>query len=117
MNSIAESASFHTTGGRDAGRKRICRAFCAKSDRYCVAVAGVCDGLSDHDGVVATFFLIRYQSMVASRREINFARQFSSVSLVHRTETNLARQFFEVRPFIIAVQQNFRAESKSYGAK
>lgn len=54
------------------------------------------------------FFLIRYQTVVASTREINFARQFSSVSLVHRTETNVARQFFEVSLFIIAVQQNFR---------
>jgi len=57
--------------------------------------------------VVSTFFLIRYHTVVASRRLINFARQFSSVSLVHRTETNIARQFFEVCPFIIAVQQNF----------
>jgi hypothetical protein len=54
------------------------------------------------------FFLIRYQTVVASTREINLARQFSSVSLVHRTETNIARQFFEVSRFIIAVQQNFR---------
>src|SRR2546421_5992748 len=38
------------------------------------------------------FFLIRYHTVVASRRLINFARQFSSVSLVHRTETNIARQ-------------------------
>ena len=54
------------------------------------------------------FFLIKYQTVVASTREINFARQFSSVNLVHRTETNIARQFFEVCPFIIAVQQSFR---------
>jgi hypothetical protein len=54
------------------------------------------------------FFLIRYQTVVASTREINFARQFSSVNLVHSTETNIARQFFEVCPFIIAVQQSFR---------
>jgi hypothetical protein len=54
------------------------------------------------------FFLIRYQTVVASTKEINFARQFSSVNLVHRTETNIARQFFEVCPFIIAVQQSFR---------
>ena len=53
------------------------------------------------------FFLMRYQIVIATRREINFARQFSSVSLVHRTETNIARQFFEVCSFIIAVQQNF----------
>ena len=54
------------------------------------------------------FFLIRNQSVIASRRDINFARQFSSVSLVHRMETNIAPQFFEVGRFIIAVQQNFR---------
>ena len=42
------------------------------------------------------FFSMRYQIVIATRREINFARQFSSVSLVHRTETNIARQFFEV---------------------
>src|SRR4029077_17854487 len=52
---------------------------------------GAGDGLSDGEGVVATFFLIRYQSVVASRREINFARQFFRISL-----------------FIFAVQQNFR---------
>jgi hypothetical protein len=51
------------------------------------------------------FLLIRYQSIVASSRDINFTRQFSNVSLVHSTETNIARQFFEVCPFIIAVQQ------------
>ena len=54
------------------------------------------------------FFLIRNQSVIASRRDINFARQFSSVSLVHRMETNIAPQFFEVGRFMIAVQQNFR---------
>src|ERR1700746_185241 len=52
---------------------------------------GAGDGLSDGEGVVATFFLIRYQSVVASRREINFARQFFRISL-----------------FIFAVQQNLR---------
>ena len=41
------------------------------------------------------FFLIRYQSIVASRTDINFARQFSRVSLARRTESNFARQFFE----------------------
>ena len=71
----------------------------------------------DGDGVVSMFFLIRYQTVVASRRPINFARQFSSVSLVHRTETNIARQFFEVCPFIIAVQQNFPRGIKSHAAK
>src|SRR5207247_3575957 len=48
-------------------------------------------GLSDGEGVVATFFLIRYQSVVASRREINFARQFFRISL-----------------FIFGMQQNLR---------
>src|SRR5262245_55341202 len=56
-----------------------------------VSVMGTGDGLSDGEGVVATFFLIRYQSVVASRREINFARQF-----------------FRIRLFIFAVQQYLR---------
>ena len=42
------------------------------------------------------FFLIRYQSIVASRREINFARQFSRVSLVRRTKSTFAPQPFDV---------------------
>src|SRR5438876_2739282 len=57
---------------------------------YGVCVAGARSGASYGDGVVATFFLIRYQSVVASRSEINFARQFFRISL-----------------FILAVQQNF----------
>jgi hypothetical protein len=69
---------------------------------------GVPDGLSDGEDVVATFFLIKYQSIVASRREISFARQFSRVSLTNRTEMNFARHFFGTGLFIIAVQQIFR---------
>jgi len=42
------------------------------------------------------FFLMRYQTVVATRREINLARQFCKVSLVHRMETNVARQPFEL---------------------
>ena len=42
------------------------------------------------------FFLMTYQTVVATRREINLARQFCRVSLVHRMETNVARQPFEV---------------------
>jgi hypothetical protein len=57
---------------------------------------------------VATFFLIRYQTVVAIRTDITFARQFSRVSLARRTESNFARQLFEVSLFIIGVQQNFR---------
>jgi len=44
--------------------------------------------------------------MIASTRDTNLARQFSSVNLVHRIETNIERQFFEVCPFMFAVQQN-----------
>src|SRR6266480_1618506 len=67
---------------------------------------GIRVGFSDTEGVVSTFFLIRYQTINASSRETNFARQFSSVSLVHRIETTTERQFFEVCPFIFAVQKN-----------
>jgi len=73
-----------------------------------VSVTGAGEDVSDGEGVVATFFLIRYQSIVASRTDINFARQFSRVSLANRTEGNFARQFFKIGLFIIAVQQNFR---------
>jgi hypothetical protein len=72
-----------------------------------VSVTGAGEDVSDGEGVGVMFFLMRYQIVIATRREINFARQFSSVSLVHRTETTIARQFFEVCSFIIAVQQNF----------
>src|SRR5882724_6056252 len=90
-NSTAESANFQATGAPDAGNKKISRVFCARPQLQCVSAAGVWNDLSDGDGVVATFFLIRYQSVVASSREINFARQFVRISF-----------------FIIAVQQNFR---------
>jgi hypothetical protein len=73
-----------------------------------VSVTGAGEDVSDCEGVVATFFLIRYQTAVASSTDINFARQFSRVSLARRTESNFARQFFEVSLFIIAVRQNFR---------
>ena len=69
-------------------------------------MTGVGEGLSDTEGVISTFFSIRYQTIIASSRETNFARQFSSVNLVHRMETNIERQFFEVCLFILAVQQN-----------
>ena len=59
-----------------------------------VSVTGAGEDVSDGEGVVATFFLIRYQTIVASSTDINFARQFSEVSL-----------------FIIAVRQNFRDAS------
>ncbi len=65
-----------------------------------VSVTGVGEGRSVTEGVVSTFFLIRYQTAIASSRETNFARQFSSVSWVHRMETNTERQFFEVCPSI-----------------
>ena len=72
------------------------------------SVIGVLDGLSDGAGLVATFFFIRYQIIIASRREISLARQFSRVNLVNRMEINFARHCFGTGLFIIAVQQNFR---------
>ena len=82
-----------------------------------VSVTGAGENVSDGEGVGVMLFLMRYQIVIATRREINFARQFSSVSLIHRTETNTARQFFGVCPFIIAVQQNFPRGIKSHAAK
>jgi len=70
----------------------------ARAQRVCVM--GIRVGFSDTEGVVSTFFSIRYQTIIANSREITFARQFSSVSLVHRMDTNIERQFFEVCPFI-----------------
>ena len=61
---------------------------------------GVPDGLSDGEGVVATFFLIKYQSIVAKMREINLARQLFRVSLANRREMNVARHFFGISLFI-----------------
>jgi hypothetical protein len=63
------------------------------------------------------FFLIKYHTVVASRRLINFARQlFSRVTLVRMTASSVARHFLQAGAFIFAVRQNFRAESKSYAA-
>jgi hypothetical protein len=45
---------------------------------------------------VAMFFAMRYQTVIASRRDINLARQFCRVILVHRMETNVARQLLQV---------------------
>src|SRR4029453_19187395 len=45
---------------------------------------------SDGEGVVATFFLMRYQSAVASRREVSFARQLFRISF-----------------FMVTMEQNF----------
>ena len=84
-------------------RRWVCGQRCLQR----VSVIGVPDGLSDGEDVVARFFLIKYQSIVASTSEISFARQFSRVSLKNRTEINFARQFFGTGLFIIAVQQNF----------
>ena len=61
-----------------------------------VSVTGAAEKLSDGEDVVPMFFLMRYQTVVVTRREINLARQFCRVSLVHRMETNVARQFFEI---------------------
>ena len=100
--SIKSRAGDHSAkiGGRRSGVPT------ARSPQR-VSVTGAGEDVSDGEGVGVMFLLMRYQIVIATRREINFARQFSSVSLAHRTETNIARQFFEVCPFIIAVQQNF----------
>jgi len=73
-----------------------------------VSVIGVLDGLSVGAGLVATFFFIRYQTIIASRREISLARQFSRVNLVNRREINFARHCFGTGLFIIAVQESLR---------
>ena len=51
---------------------------------------------SDGEDVGAMFFLMRYHTIAANRREINLARQFCRVNLAHRMETNVARHPFEV---------------------
>src|SRR3954469_20716984 len=58
-------------------------------------------GLSNGESVVATFFLIRYQSVVASRREINFARQLFRISFFI---SPLEQQFADALP------ERFRSE-------
>ena len=73
-----------------------------------VSVIGVLDRLSDGAGLVARFFFIRYQTIIASKREISLARQFSKVNLVNRMEINFACHCFGTGVFIIAVQENFR---------
>jgi hypothetical protein len=60
------------------------------------------DGPSDGAGPVATFFFIKYQTIIASRREISLARQFSRVNLVNRMEINFARHCFGTGLVIIA---------------
>ncbi len=47
-----------------------------QSDSYRLSAAAGRELVSDGEGVVATFFLMRYQSVVARSRDINFARQF-----------------------------------------
>ena len=89
-------------------QRRSERRVCGQGRLQLVSVIGVADRLSDGEGVVSRFFLIKYQIIVAMRREISFARQFCRVSLTNRTEINFAPQFFGITLFIIAVQQNFR---------
>jgi hypothetical protein len=54
--------------------------FISRSQR--VSVTGAGENVSDGEGVGVMFFLMRYQIVIATRREINFARQFCSVSLI-----------------------------------
>jgi hypothetical protein len=91
-----------------AGKLRSERRVRGQKGLHRVSVIGVLDGLSDGAGLVVTFFFIRYQTIIASRREISLARQFSRVNLVNRMEINFARHCFGTGLFIIAVQENFR---------
>src|SRR3954451_17924690 len=60
--------------------------------RRCIAAGGA----SNSEGVVVTFFFMRYQSVVASRSEISFARQFWSRSFfISPMEQQLADSFPE----------------------
>jgi hypothetical protein len=72
----------------------------------------------DGEGVVSMFFLIRYQTVVASKRLINFARQFfRRVTLVRMTASSFVLHFLQAGVFIVCCAAKFRAESKSYAAK
>src|SRR5437763_4127235 len=56
----------------------------------------VTSGVSNGESVVATFCLIRSQSVVASRREINFARQLFRISFfISPLEQQFADAFAE----------------------
>jgi hypothetical protein len=55
------------------------------------------------------FFLIRYHTVVASRRLINFARQlFSRVTLVRMTASSFARHFLQAGVFITCCAAKFQ---------
>lgn len=55
------------------------------------------------------FFLIRYHTVVASRRLVNFARQlFSRVTLVRMTASSFARHFLQAGVFIICCAAKFQ---------
>src|SRR5204863_9831149 len=75
--------------------RRQSRAFLALSN-YRRSGAVISGELSNGESVVATFFLIRYQSVVASRREINFARQLFRISFfISALEQQFADTFAE----------------------
>jgi hypothetical protein len=64
------------------------------------------------------FFLIRYHTVVASRRLINFARQlFSRVTLVCMTASSFARHILQAGVFILLCGKISARKSKSYAAK
>jgi hypothetical protein len=85
---------FFKIGAPLAQWRHLTKWWIGRLQRVCETAAA--EELSDGEDVVPMFFLMRYQTVVATRREINLARQFCRVSLVHRMETNVARQFFEV---------------------
>src|SRR5438309_996124 len=61
------------------------------------------------------FFLIRYQTVVASRRLSNFARQlFSKVTLVRMTPSSFARHFLQAGVFIICCASKISARNQNH---
>jgi hypothetical protein len=73
---------------------QLTKCWIGRLQRVCETAAA--EEPSDGEDVGAMFFLMRYHTIAANRREINLARQFCRVSLVHRMETKVARQPFEV---------------------
>ena len=91
MQSLRQTESGRGTPLSMSGERRTKAALIV---RQRLSVTGAGDKFSDGEDVVVRFFLIRYHSIVASRTEISFARQFSRVSLVRRIEINFVRQLF-----------------------
>jgi hypothetical protein len=91
------------TGNLSLGRGRF---ECCRFQRVSVTRSG--EDFPDGEGLVSMFFLIRYQTVVASRRLINFARQLCSrVTLVRMMASSFARHFLQAGVFIICCAAKF----------